>query len=196
MAKAARGRPPIPTERKRSKNFTFRGTLELHEKLRVEAQRAGVTVSDLIATKLEKSLRPTETFETAELGAIARLLVTTMQRAGQHAAARKAAFVGAERPTRHAWLSDAFAYTQAALAVGRVLSTLCPEGDKAPPKAKDPAMTIAMARLGEDRADLAILSHLHLKSDFGNALRDGLPSKMLEAVDRNLKLLWNEEFEP
>jgi predicted HicB family RNase H-like nuclease len=52
---AKRGRPAKPEGERKSKNFTFRGTSELHEQLRKAADAYGRTVSDEIESRLSAS---------------------------------------------------------------------------------------------------------------------------------------------
>jgi hypothetical protein len=128
-----RGRPRVAEDRRKLKNFTFRGRSELHEKLRVAAQESGRSVSEEIEQRLSKSFdqspTPEQIFGTQELYGIMQLLAAAMDETGHITAI----YAGLDRDSA-AWLHNAFSFGQAKLAAIKILEALQPEGDQNPPR--------------------------------------------------------------
>lgn len=51
------GRPPLATPEKKRRNFTFRGTDELHERLSEAAAKSGRSISEEIERRLDQSFQ-------------------------------------------------------------------------------------------------------------------------------------------
>jgi len=73
-----RGRPPIAEEARRSKNFTFRGRGDLHERLATAAAKSGRSISEEIEWRLEGSFQK-ETVS-ADLNRIEATLIAEKKR--------------------------------------------------------------------------------------------------------------------
>jgi hypothetical protein len=103
-------RPKLPDSAKKLKNFTFRGTSELHESLRKAAQENGHSVSDEIGERLTRSFDPDldvdQLFGTRAEFALTRLLYIVMAGAGREAAALK-------KWKPDLWMRDPYAFSQA-----------------------------------------------------------------------------------
>jgi len=130
MALRKRGRPALPATAKRSRNFTFRGTADLHEKLRLAAAQTGGTVSDEIVRRLVASLDSSSDEGSERLlsepaaDALSRVIAFAMSHAAQHAAFATTFSLDGVKD----WASNPTAYDQAVRAAQRVLEHYRPPG--------------------------------------------------------------------
>lgn len=127
------GRPRSADEARKSKNFTFRGTLDLHEKLRVAANEHGRSVGDEISARLGRSfdsdLDVERVFSSPQLFALMRAISVAMERAGRQSAQLKS-MTPEEVST---WYRDPYAFHQAVQAAERLLHSFRPAGKPIPP---------------------------------------------------------------
>src|SRR6266849_1228330 len=131
-AKRRKGRPPVPPEARRSRNFTFRSREALHQQLGAAAKIAGRSISEEIEFRLEWSFfgqRATiEALDLAydkELVRILLVVAEAMSAVGPHAA-----FIPTHAPKdSRNWLNNPYAFAQATQAAHAVLDALKPPGD-------------------------------------------------------------------
>jgi len=152
-AKRRKGRPPVPPEARRSRNFTFRSREALHLQLGTAAKIAGRSVSEEIEFRLEWSFfgqRATiEALDLAYDKELVRILLVAaeaMSAVGPHAA-----FIVTYAPKdSRNWLNNPYAFAQATQAAHAVLDALKPPGDPTPPQVK-PLITVGdQLRPGHD----------------------------------------------
>ncbi|HYI30319.1 MAG TPA: toxin-antitoxin system HicB family antitoxin [Bradyrhizobium sp.] len=148
MAKVtkARGRPAVAPEQRKSKNFTFRGTGDLHERLRLAAQKSHGSVSEEIEARLLESFDTAQkvdtVFENRTLYGIMRLVATAMNSAGETAGGHSRASHNSEHGPEN-WHNDPHGFDQAVKAANRIFEALRPQGEIKPPK-------FGKARRGDD----------------------------------------------
>ena len=186
----ARGRPAVSDERRRNKNFTFRGTVQLHEKLRVAALRANRSVSDEINNRLEESfdddLDPDKVFASRAMFGLMKLVATAMQISGHAVAGFKTDIQSPEF-----WYRDPYAFAQAVFAAHTIFERLHPKGDRGAPRHKDLALANHLKNIGGAYAE-AMISEMILEGAMadvttatrGARLRRDLDSSMTEILDQ------------
>jgi len=125
MVKKTPGRPSLPEKMRKSKNFTFRGTADLHERLRQAAAISGRTVSDEIVERLSGSFGAAEMInKCGAAGAIGQVAIAAMSAAGE-----TAGILSALSPQGAInWQDDPTAYDQAVRAAVAVLEQFRPTG--------------------------------------------------------------------
>jgi TraY domain len=146
-----RRRAPVPGERV---SLGLRVTPEMKARLDAEARRSGRSQSQEAELRLEQSFRNDNYADQAmdlayglRLTALLKALGRVMVDAGPVAAMRK---TGRHQDAVN-WMSNAYAFDQAAEAVATVLEALQPEGDKTAPNEID-------NRLGEMMATGALIA--------------------------------------
>ena len=145
----------MPEAIRRSKNFTFRGTPELHEKLRIASNLSGRTVSDEIADRLHKSLDAGTEHSVGSPADIAlgQLVAFVMAQVGVKADWMKhGPPFGPPDDARKKWQEDPFAYDQAVIAANKIFEALRPKGDREPPQDDRPEIAAFMKNLGANGA--------------------------------------------
>jgi hypothetical protein len=117
--KGRRGRPRLPEEDRRSRNFTFRGRAELHSNLAEAAKTSRRSISEEIEHRLERSFADDRTIEAAlggqEIYDILRIVAATLHAAGNTSAAEGGRLI-----------DDPVRYDRAVKAVNHVLEALRP----------------------------------------------------------------------
>src|SRR5712692_9935443 len=142
-AKRRKGRPPVPPEARRSRNFTFRSREALHQQLGAAAKIAGRSISEEIEFRLERSFfEQRATIEALDLAYGKDLVRILLMVAEAMAVGPYAASTATHAPEDFGnWLNNPYAFAQAMQAAHAVLDALKPPGDPTPPQVK-PIITI------------------------------------------------------
>jgi hypothetical protein len=126
--KKRRGRPELPTGDRRVKNFTFRGTSELHDQIRAAARESNCSVSQEIEVRLLASFgQHSELREQAldePIDGILQLIREAMDVAGNAAAS----LATLSNKSTH-WVDNSYAFDQAVQAAVTMLDRFRPAGE-------------------------------------------------------------------
>jgi hypothetical protein len=165
---------------------SFRTSNELRDRLIAAAKANGVSVNQEINDRVEASFDTPDVTEKAfanrGLYGLLRMLAVAMQISGRQAMTFKHS---GDAESADEWLSDPYAYNQAASAAWKLLDACRPDGDTtAPTNTADPAWNALYASVGRNFAQ-NVLSEIALAAPGGRGeilRRDLAPTTLAQIL--------------